>query len=119
MKVAKLLAMAAVVGLFSYALVAAEGDAPKPERPKGLRGTVVKVDGANLVIKKMAKEEADRVEVTVLTDAKTKVTIGDNADAKVADLKADMRVFITPEDAGKEKAAVTIKVMPPRKPKAE
>ena len=116
MKAARLLAMAAVVGLVSYALVAAEGDAPKRERPKGLRGVVVKVDGANLVIKKMAREEADRVEVTVLTNADTKVTIEDK-DAKVADLKADMRVLITPEDAGKEKAAVTIKVMPPRKPR--
>jgi hypothetical protein len=67
----------------------------------------------------MAKEEADRVEVVVLTDDKTKVTIGDKEDAKVSDLKADMRVVITPEDAGKDKAAVTIKVMPPRKPKAE
>jgi hypothetical protein len=116
MKTVKLLAMVAVVGLFTYALVAAD-DAPKPERAKGLRGVVVKVDGANVTIKKMAKEEADRVEVVVLTDDKTKVTIEDK-DAKVADLKADMRVLITPEDAGKDKAALTIKVMKPRTPKA-
>jgi hypothetical protein len=117
MKTVKLLAMVAVVGLVSYALVAAEGDAPK--RPAGLRGVITAVAGADgiLTIKKMAKEEADRVEVKVLTNADTKVTIEDK-DAKVADLKADMRVLITPEDAGKDKAAVTIKVMPPRKPKA-
>jgi len=116
MKVARLLAMAAVVGLVSYALVAAEGDAPKKERAKGLRGVVQKVDGANLVIKKMAREEADRIEVTVLTNDKTVVMIGDK-ESKVADLKADMRVLITPEDAGKDKAAEKIVVMPPREKK--
>jgi predicted SpoU family rRNA methylase len=66
----------------------------------------------------MAREEADRVVLKILTNADTKVTIEDK-DAKVADLKVDMRVLINPETASDKVAAATIKVMPPRKPKAE
>lgn len=118
MKTVKLLAMVAVVGLVSYALVAAEGDAPK--KPAGLRGVITALPGADgiLTIKKMAKEEADRVEVKVLTNAETKVTIADK-DATVKELKVDMRVLINPETVTDKVAAATIKVMPPRKPKAE
>jgi preprotein translocase subunit YajC len=116
MKVAKLLAMAAVVGLFSYAVVAAEGDAPKPERPKGIRGKITKVGEKSITIESRASRDADPKTIEIAVDDKTTVKIEDK-DAKVADLKADMRVFITPETASDKVAAVTITVMKPRAPK--
>jgi hypothetical protein len=117
MKTVKLLAMAAVVGLFSYALVAAEGDAPKPERAKGIRGKITKVGDKSITIQTFAREEADRKTLEIAVDEKTTVKIEDK-DAKVADLKADMRVLVTPETASDKVPAATITVMKPRTPKA-
>lgn len=115
MKTVKLLAMVAVVGLVSYALMAADGGT---EKPKGIRGKITKVGEKSITIQTFAREEADRKTLEIAVDDKTAVTI-EGKEAKVADLKADMRVFITPETASDKVPAATIKVMPPRKPKAE
>ena len=60
--------------------------------PKNLIGTILSVDvgKGSLVVKPTEGEK-----VTVATDADTKVTL-DGKDAKLADLKADMMVGITP-----------------------
>jgi hypothetical protein len=114
MKVAKLLALVVVLGMVGVA-VAAEGDAPKKTRPPGLRGQVVKVDGTNVVVKKWAREEADRKEVTV--DASGAAVTIDGAEAKLADLKEGMYVTITPETGKAEKiVAVTKRPERPKKP---
>ena len=114
MKVARLLAVAAVVGLFSYALVAAEGG----DAPKVIRGKITKVGEKSITIQTMAREEADRKTLEIAVDDKTVVKI-EEKDAKVADLKVDMRVRITPDTASDKIPAATITVMPPRKPKPE
>jgi hypothetical protein len=112
MKVAEMLAMLGVLSLATCAM-AAEGD-KKPAHPAGLRGKVVKVDGANVVIMTRARDAKEGKEVTVATDDKTAVTI-DGKDAKVADLKAGMYVSITPETGTATKIAAMTK-LPDRKP---
>jgi hypothetical protein len=92
--------------------VAVAQDAPAKEKPKVLRGTVVKVDGKNVVIMTRASKDAEAKEVTVVTDEKTKITI-DGKEAKLEDLKKDMRVQVTP-DTG---TAVEIKARAPKQPK--
>jgi hypothetical protein len=116
MKVAKLLAMAAVVGLVSYALVAAEGDAPKKERPKGIYGKIVKADDKAVTVKTKVKDGEGK-EVTIAIDDKTVVMV-DKKEAKAADLKADMMCFVTPETASDKVAAEKISAWTP-KPKPE
>lgn len=93
------LAIAATVGAFNAN--AADPAAPaKPDKPAkaakkaGLKGSVVKVDGNNVVIS--AGKKNDVKEVTVTTDDKTVVTI-EGKPAKLADLKPGQKVVITPE----------------------
>lgn len=98
-------------GLALVALIAGQalaGDAGR--RPENaIFGTVVKVDGTNLIIKTGGK---DGKEVTVATDANTKVTIDGN-DAKLADLKPGNRVVVTPkEGVAKE---IRCRTQPPKK----
>ena len=81
---------------------AAGADKPKA---KTLKGAVVKVDGTNLVIK--AGKEGK--ETTVSTNNETKVTI-EGKDAKLADLKADQLVTVTPAEG----TAQTIVVAAPK-----
>jgi hypothetical protein len=92
--------------------VAVAQDAPAKEKPKVLRGTVVKVDGTKVIISTRASKDAEAKEVTVETDKDTKVIIGDK-EAKLEDLKKDMRVQVTP-DTG---TAVEIKARAPKQPK--
>lgn len=70
-------------------------DAPSTRPARGIGGQITKIDGATLTIKTMARGGAEGKEVTVTTDDKTTVTI-DKKDAKVADLKVDMYVRVTP-----------------------
>lgn len=73
----------------------AEGPAERVRATtKGLEGTIVKVDGKNVIVKTGRGDAAK--EVTVATDEKTKVIIGDKV-STLADLKADMRVTVIPE----------------------
>jgi hypothetical protein len=72
---------------------------------RGLNGTVVKVEGKNVVI--TAREMGGEArEVTVATDEKTKVfllggmargTFSEPKVGKLEDIKADMRVMVLPE----------------------
>ena len=115
MNVAKLIAMAAILGLTVTAW--AEGETTtKPAPHRGLRGKVVKVDGANVVVKTWAREGEGK-EVTVATDDKTVVTI-DEKEAKVADLKADMTVLVTPAEGTSTKIVARTKAPKRDKPAA-
>lgn len=71
------------------------------QRPRGVNGTLVKVDGQNLVVKTMARG-GEAKEVTVATDGKTEFVVDAEA-GKLADLKADMRVMITPDTGTAQK----------------
>ncbi len=113
MKVAKLLALAVVLGMVGVAMAAE--DAPKKARPAGIMGKIVKVDGTNIVIAKRTRGSKDTTEVTVATDAKTVVTL-DRKEATLADLKADMFVFVTPETGTAAKVSAMTK-MPEHKKK--
>ena len=90
--------MIAVVALLIGGLVGV-AQAKKPADGKGktgkpVRGQIVSVaaDGTNVVVMTSGKKAT---EITVTTDDKTKVTI-DGTDAKLADLKKDLWVQITP-----------------------
>ena len=83
----------------------AAGAAAEKPKAKGLKGAVVKVDGTNLVIK--AGKEGK--ETTVSTNNETKVTI-EGKDAKLADLKADQVVTVSPAEG----TAHTIVVAAPK-----
>ena len=97
MTCARLLAALAAVGLVLSVAFAVETDT-KPA-VKTLVGKVVKVEGEKVIVKTGDKEPK---EVTVTTDAKTKVTV-DGKEAKVADLKANMSVTVTPAEGIAEK----------------
>lgn len=69
-------------------------------KPAMLRGKIKSVDADNnkIVVLVRAKRGAEPKEVTVTTDANTKVSIDKVADKKVSDLKADMFVVVTPTE---------------------
>jgi hypothetical protein len=85
---ALLLFVGVLVGVMVAQVV---GQGTEPTKPATLHGVVVKVEGANVVVKAVGKE------VTVATDDKTVVTLDGNA-AKVGDLKAGMHVVVTPAE---------------------
>jgi len=76
--------------------------------PHGTAGSVIKIDGSNLIIK-----GNDNVEKTILVNDKTVIRSG-RQDIKVADLKAgDMTVTIgQPNEQGQIEASL-IRVFPP------
>jgi hypothetical protein len=113
MKVAKLLALVVVLGMVGVA-VAAEGDAPKKTRTPGIWGKIVKVEGTNIVVASRTRGSTETKEVTVATDDKTVFTL-DEKEAKLADLKADMFVRITPATGTAEKVIASTKM--PERPK--
>jgi len=119
MKTAKLLAFVAV---FAMAGLAMAQDAPKKERkarPKGIMGKIVKVEDGSIIIAKRTRGSKETTEVTVATDADTVVTV-DRKKASLADLKADMFVFITPETGTAKKiSAMTKRPERKRKPKEQ
>lgn len=106
----KLLAALAVAVMISAAVPAMAAD-EKPATPKadkaskkGLKGSVVKIDGTKLVIS--AGKKADPKEVTVETDDKTVITVGGTA-AKLADLKPGQKVTISPDSGTATKIEAT------------
>ncbi len=113
MKLMNLLAVTCVLGIVG-ALVIAEDASPKPKFD-GVRGQIVKVDGANVTIKTWAGRGGEAKEVVVATDDKTVVTI-DEKEAKVADLKADMFVMVTPAQGTATKIVASTKKLERRKP---
>jgi hypothetical protein len=76
----------------------------RPARPPGVMGTIVKVDGSNIVVS-VRQRGADATEKTVATDSKT-VFMVDAEPAKLADLKPEMRVTITPDTGTAVKVSV-------------
>jgi hypothetical protein len=87
----------------------AEKGEKKAKAAKAVKGKVVKVDGDKLVIAKGKNAE----EVTITTDANTKITIEGKA-AKLADLQAGQMVSVSPADG----TATEIVVAAPKKEKA-
>jgi hypothetical protein len=110
MKVARLLAMVAVIGLVSYGLMAADGDTH--QKAKAVYGKITKVAEKSVTIKTMVKDGEGK-ELTIAVDDKTVVTI-DKKEAKLADLKADMTCRITPDTASDTVPAATISVWTPK-----
>jgi len=100
----KLANVLAAVVILSFAGSVLAQTATRPAR--GLRGTIVKVDGTNVVVKTMARGGAESKEVTVATDDKTAVTI-EGKEAKVADLKAGLLVNVTPTEGTATKITAT------------
>jgi hypothetical protein len=98
----KLFAVLAIVMMVSAVHAADEAKPGKKNKP--LRGTVIKVDGSNLVIN-AAKKGEDKKEVTVATDAKTVITI-EGKEGKLADLHEGQKVAITPDTGTAEKIEV-------------
>ncbi len=113
-KLATILVVAAMVGILAGTVMAAEGDKPKRKRPPGRVGKIVKVEGTNVTIATRAKKGEKPTEVVVATDENTTVRI-DRKEAKLADLKAGMFVFITPEE-GTAKAIRARTGRPRRRP---
>lgn len=105
-QVVALLAVMLFAGAAFAARDKAAGEA-KSAREPALRGEVVKVDGANLVVKTKTQER------TVATDANTQVVV-EGAPAKLADLKAGQKVTVTPPKG----TATKIEVGKPKTPKA-
>jgi hypothetical protein len=105
MRIASLLAVAGILGLAGVALADA---ASKPMRD-GIGGKIVKMDGANITIKCHGQ---DGNEVVVTTDDKTVVTI-EGKDAKVADLKVDLHVWVTPKEGMATKIVASTKMPMP------
>jgi hypothetical protein len=114
----KLIAAVVVASMISPVLAAkpaaekaplAAGD--KKPAAKGVRGSVVKVDGDKLTIKSGGKDAAK--EVVIATDANTKIKDAEGKELKLADLKAGTMVMVSPAEG----TAATITVAPAKKPK--
>jgi hypothetical protein len=88
----KLLAVLTIVSMVS--VVGAADKPAKADKKATLKGSVVKVDGTNLLIK--AGKKGEEKDVTVATDDKTVIMV-DGKEAKLADLKEGQKVTISPE----------------------
>lgn len=114
MKLVNLL-VAALILCVAGAVIAQDAPTTKPKRDM-IGGKIVKVDGATVTIKTRARGGAEGKEVAVTTDDKTVVTL-DGKEAKVADLKADMFVRVSPATGTATKIVATTKA-PERPAKA-
>ena len=110
--------MSAIVALLICGLVGvvqakAPADGKKKEKP--VRGQIISVaaDGTSVVIMTAGKTAS---EMTITTDAKTKVTV-DGTEAKLADLKKDLYVLVTP-GTGVATTITATTAKPDKKPKA-
>ena len=113
MMLGTVLAVLAVLGLVGVAMAADGNATTRPARP--LMGQVKSVDDANsiVIVKQAARRGGEAKEVTVVCDAKVEVTV-DKVAGKLADLKADMYVTITPAE-GKATKIVATKEAPARR----
>ena len=84
------------------------GAAAEKPKAKGVRGTVVKVDGDKLTI----KVGKDGKETVIATSKETKVKI-EGKEATLADLKEGQMVNVSPAEG----TALTVNVAPAAKPK--
>ena len=109
MKVAKLLAVVAVLGIAGSAFAQGRTGRGDPNlRP--LVGQIVKVEEGKITVKPtMVRPGGDaNAVVVVTTDDKTVVTL-DEKEAKVADLKAELYVTVTPREGLATKIVATTK----------
>jgi len=83
-----------VAALVAWVVPAFSQEKAPGERTRGLMGKIVKVEGTNVVVG-TRQEDGTTKETTVATDDKTEITV-DRKAAKLADLKADMMVSVTP-----------------------
>jgi hypothetical protein len=113
MKLANVLAAVAVLGVACYVL-AEDTPTTKPHHDH-IGGKIVKIDGTNIVIKTWAHGDQEAKEVTVATDDKTVFTL-DGKDAKLADMKADLFVRVTPKEGTATKVVASTKAPEHRKP---
>jgi len=114
----KLTALLAAVVVASVSFAFAADDAKPAHKPfDGVRGKITKVDGASITVSTMNRETKETKDVVVATDDKTVVKI-DGKEAKVADLKADMFVKITPA-TGTAATVDAFTKMPSHKPKGD
>ena len=117
MKLGTVLAVVAVLGLVGVAM--AQDSNARPARDPNMRplmGQVKSVDEANsiVIVKQAARRGAEAKEVTVVCDANVAVTVDGKEACKLADLKADMYVTITPA-TGKATKIVATKEAPARR----
>ena len=86
--------MSAIVAMIVCGLVGVAQAKMPADGSKPIKGQIVSVaaDGTSVVVMTLGKKGT---EVTVTTDKDTKVTI-DGAEAKLADLKKDQWVVVTP-----------------------
>jgi hypothetical protein len=118
MKFATILAAAAVLAMASYMVAQEPTSKPTSEPAKKwdhLWAKIVKVDGTNVIVMAKATRDEDPKEITVKTDDKTVIEIN-KEEAKLADLKPDMRAIITPKEGTATKIAAWTK--PTTKPAA-
>jgi formylglycine-generating enzyme required for sulfatase activity len=122
---------APAVGVFDYGFRVAVGvagvnfgatgmlaDLPKVVRPRNVRGTIVKVDGTNLIVRSTTRPDVDPTDTTVTTNDKTIVTL-DGKPAKLVDLKEGMTVTVIPDLTGQSAFAARIMARAPRAPRPE
>ena len=106
-RVLALLALSMILAMGSTSAQAAKPNKPaKADRQakkdqKGVVGTVIKVDGMNIVVKTRGKQGG---EVTVTTDASTKFTMGKNKEGTIADVKEGENVVVSPATGTAESA---------------
>ena len=113
MKVWKMVAALGILGIMG-AMVMAADDKPVRERP--LRGKIVSVDAdAKTLVVQTRTREGEGEKVTVTTDDKTTITL-DKKEAKLADLKADMFVAVSPKKGTATKIVAMTK-RPERRPR--
>jgi hypothetical protein len=83
-----------------------------PSAFASLRGRIVQVDGAKVIVKAWTRDDTGE-EATVVTDDKTAVTVGNSAmaakPATVADLKPGMYVFVFPPTGTATRINATIR----------
>lgn len=113
-----LLALALAFSLTAGVAHAAKLKAANPNKAakkaeKRVAGTVLKIDGMNIVVQTRGKNGG---EVTVTTDASTKFQIGGKEGA-LSDVKAGLNIVATPSDGTAQK--VMIKTKPNKTPKAK
>jgi hypothetical protein len=108
-RVLVLLALAAILALGSTSALAAKANKPaKADKQakkdqKGVVGTVIKVDGMNIVVKTRGKQGG---EVTVTTDANTQFTMGRKKEGTIADVKEGENVVVSPATGTAQKVLI-------------
>lgn len=97
------LGLGAGVAQAAKAAKPAKADKQAKKDAKGVVGTVLKVDGTNIVVQTRGKNGS---EVTITTDANTKFSVA-GKDGTIADVKTGANVMATPTNGTATK--VTIK----------